>query len=287
MVALLEKLKSAVEDFAAKEEKLNHDFQVQTAAQAKAFEAASKDQALQHDEGLARAEADFASQKEKCRAAFDRRKRRINEAHKTLRRQAMDGVSTQEGRRKHKLQEGAIRAERRRDADLANAAARLEEFRQRLAQSGEALARLEKSARKAFRGFGKFRRLLSLKRKWPEPDLSPGEDKLFEEWREVEAQTAAALKRLRMNPLWWLKRFLPPVWLLLILGVLRFVLPPNLLPQSALVTGPFPTKFDLVLLGLMVFRIVIYLSSKQIVAAAAHTIASDLAKARRFHEACY
>ena len=69
------------------------DFQVQTAGQAKAFEAAPKDQALQHDEGLARAEADFASQKQKCQAAFDRRKRRINEAHKTLRRQAMDGVA--------------------------------------------------------------------------------------------------------------------------------------------------------------------------------------------------
>src|SRR5437879_10635545 len=121
MLALLDRLKGAVEDFAAREEKLNHEFRVKAAAEAKAAEAAAKEQEAQHSNELAKAEAEFAVQKQRCQSNFDKRRWRINEAHKRLHKRALEEVSAQEGRRKHKLQESAIEAEHRRDADLASA----------------------------------------------------------------------------------------------------------------------------------------------------------------------
>ena len=44
MLALLDALKGAVEDFAAREEKLNHDFQTRSAAELNAFESARLEQ---------------------------------------------------------------------------------------------------------------------------------------------------------------------------------------------------------------------------------------------------
>ena len=61
----------------------------------------------------------------------------------------MEGTDL-EGRQKHRLQTSAMAAEHKRDADLANAAATLENFKIKLAESREAFVLLEKTARERF-----------------------------------------------------------------------------------------------------------------------------------------
>ena len=68
--------------------------------------------------------------------------------------------SEREGELKQQIRKNSTEAERRRDTELANAAAAFEGFQQKLDESDEDFARLEKSARRAFRGYGLFRRLL-------------------------------------------------------------------------------------------------------------------------------
>ena len=286
-LALLDRLKGAVEDFAAREEQLNHDFRVRSAAEAKAFDAASKEQEAEQSDVLARAEAGFAARKSKCQSSFDQRKRRINEAHKRLHKSALEDVSAQEGGRKHRLQESAIEAERRRDADLAGAAAQLEQFNQRLAESSQSLSLLERRAYRAFRGFWKFRRLLSPSRQGPEPNLPADGQQLFEQLQQLEERAGAGLKRLRKMPLVWAKRLLPPVWLLLVVlgGSFAWTLP--VLHPAGTPARAFPTRFDFCLLTLMVLRTIVHLCAKHQAAATATAVAADVASARRLLETGY
>src|SRR5205085_11173248 len=138
-------------------------------------------------------------------------------AHKTLRRTAADAVTEFEGRRKHKLQQNAIDAERRRDADLAANTAAVKDFKEKLNQlRDQDFALLEKSIRSAFRGFGSFRRMLSPSRKWPAPDTSGDHLKLSEEIERLRQKIQNDLRRFRRLPVPALFRWFPP-WVLLLL----------------------------------------------------------------------
>ena len=66
MLALLDALKGAVEDFAAREEKLNHDFQTRSAAELDAFESAKLEQQSKQAEALAAAEAALEEERNRC-----------------------------------------------------------------------------------------------------------------------------------------------------------------------------------------------------------------------------
>src|SRR5882762_6178269 len=161
MLAFLDRLKAVVQDFAAREEKLGNEYRAKSAAEAKAFQSADEEHRLQQSVALANLEAVFHSEKEKRQGRFERRKVRINEAHKSARRRAMEKITEHEGHRKHRLQQAAIEAERRRDKDLAGATATLEEFKDKLIESVQAFSVLERTVQKAFRGYGKFRRMLA------------------------------------------------------------------------------------------------------------------------------
>src|ERR1039457_1382930 len=119
MLALLDALKGALHDFAAREEKLNGEFHARTAAEAKAFEASTEEHASRLSERFAGAETGLEAEKINCRSRFERRKARTTQAHLTCNRQVMEGTD-REGRQKHGLQTSAMGAERKRDADLAN-----------------------------------------------------------------------------------------------------------------------------------------------------------------------
>jgi len=173
MLALLDKLRGAVRDFAAREQKLNGAFRAKSAAELQAFEAAKLEQTSGLAERVDGAEAAFQTQKTQCQSGFERRKDRINRAHAAVRKRVMDGIREQEGHGKYKVQQGVMETERRRDADLAAAAAALEEFKHKLSETRDAFVLLESESQKTFRGYGKLRRLLACNRQWPEPDLSP------------------------------------------------------------------------------------------------------------------
>ena len=127
MLALLDRLESAIRTFAAREEKLNGEFRARSSATAKAFEKATEEHASQLAERIAGAEAAFEAEKHKLQSKFERRKSRITQAHRTSTQQVMEGTD-RAGRRQHQIQEGSMDTERRRDTELANAAARLENF---------------------------------------------------------------------------------------------------------------------------------------------------------------
>src|SRR5260370_37509233 len=142
----------------------------------------------------------------KGQSRFERRKVRINEAHKAARKQVGTGIGDEEGRRKHRLQENALQAERLRDADRAKATSTRDAFQLKLAQSrDEKFLRLETAARKAFGGYGRFRWLLSPDRSWPEPDLSPNENQVFAELERLHDKIEKDLQSFR-------RFFLPAVF---------------------------------------------------------------------------
>jgi len=281
-LALLAALKGAVEDFAAREEKLNHDFQTRSDAELSAFEFANVEQQSKLAAELAAAEASFEERKQKCQARFGRRKVRINQAHSVVSQQVLQEVSGQEGDLKKRVRTNSTEAERRRDAELANAAMAFENLQQKLDGSNEAFTQLEKNARKAFRAYGKFRRLLGRHKRWPEPDLSLDENRLFEEFQHLESKTREDLSQFQKILLPQIFRFLPvSLVVLLLLCAVAAVPVLQHFDRNAVSwreTGPAA-------LGLLVI-LIFYLQGRRAASPAATTLAGQFVKARRLLDAC-
>jgi S-DNA-T family DNA segregation ATPase FtsK/SpoIIIE len=285
MLALLEKLKSVVQDFHAREDKLDLDYRVRINNEKRTFNTATKEHAQQQTERLANAEIEAQDELARWSSRFDRRKVRINEAHKKLRRKAVDDVTEHEGRRKHRLQQNALEAEKRRDTDLANASTALKEFKEKLAVSQQEFANLEAEASRTFRSYRKFRQLLSPNLQWPEPDFTPDEYQLFDQLGQLQTRVREGLTRFRGMFLANTVRLIPPAWLLtlLLLALGGWVLAaPSAAPSLNSIRIP-----ALAIAALIVIRVVAFLIAQQQAAPTAKSVASDLAKARRLHDACY
>ncbi len=281
MLALLDRFQGALQDFAAQEDKLSGEIGARTSAETKAFEAATQAHESRLSERIAEAETGLQTERKNCRAKFESRKARIAQAHLTCNRQVMEGTDL-EGRRKHQLQTSSMGAERKRDADLANAAATLEDFNIKLAARREAFVLLEKTAGSAFRGYGAFRRLLSPHRPWPEPNLPPAEDQLFDEFNRLESQTRDDLNRFKKIPLPRIFKYLP-MWLLAILLLLIFGAAIPLLHHRGLNTIFYWVKAAALVL-VWVVALVIHQHGKRQAGPAASAIAASLAKARQLHD---
>jgi hypothetical protein len=290
MLALVDRLKSIVQDFRAREDKLDLDYRVRINNEKKAFDTASKEQSQRHSEQLTNAEIEAQNDYARWISRFDRRKVRINEAHKKLRRKAVDGVTEHEGRRKHKLQQGALEAEKRRDTDLANASTALKEFKAKVATSQQEFANLEAEASRTFWGYRKFRRLFSPNLQWPEPDFSPDEYQLFEQLGQLQNKVRDGLNRFRGMFLPNAVRLIPPAWLLVILALLGLG---GWYYVGTNVTHTGAPSWNLARIpaycmgALILVRVFLFLIAQQQATPTARTVASDLAKARRLHDACY
>ena len=289
MLALLERLKSVVQGFRAREDKLDLDYRVRINNEKRALETATKEHSQRQSEQLANAEIEAQNDYAHWTTRFDRRKVRINDAHKRLRRKAVDDVTEHEGRRKHRLQQNALEAERRRDTDLANASTALKGFKEKLAGSQQEFANLEAEASRTFRGYSKFRKLLSPNLQWPEPDFSPDEHQLFEQLGQLQANVRDGLAQFRGKFLPNAVRFVPPAWLLI---VVLLALGSWVLGAPSITHAPGPSWNSiripaLCIAALMVIRVAAFLIAQQQSTPSARAVASDLAKARRLHDACY
>ena len=194
----------------------------------------------------------------------------------------MEGTD-REGRHKHWLQKSTVDAERQRDASLSNAAATLENFKIKLAASREAFAPLEKAARSAFRGYGKFRRLLAPHQHSPEPALPADEDQLLEEFRRLEADIRNELNRFEKILLPRIFKYLP-MWLLTILLLLAFGVSVPLLHHRGLNAISYYWVTGAALVFVWVIVLMIHQHGKRLAGPAASAIAANLAKARRLHD---
>src|SRR6516225_1463374 len=139
MLALLDALKNAVEDFATREEKLNQEFETRSTVELNAFESAKLEQQSGQAAELAAAAAALEEDKRQRHTRFDRRKGRINRAHSALSQRVLEEGSEQEGALKQRIRRNSTEAEQRRDADLASAARNFEEFQQKLNENGAEL----------------------------------------------------------------------------------------------------------------------------------------------------
>src|ERR1035438_7043880 len=129
MLALLDALKKNVRDFAAREEKLESEFRVQTAAGLRDF--ADRNQAQEAAAMAQDLDAAMAlkNEKDQCQLRFERRKAWINSAHAAVSRRVMNQIGEQDTQWKDRTQQGVQQAEIRRDEELANASATRSEER--------------------------------------------------------------------------------------------------------------------------------------------------------------
>ncbi|MBC8096992.1 MAG: hypothetical protein H7Y43_14390, partial [Akkermansiaceae bacterium] len=280
-LALLNQIKDLVQDFAAREEKLNLEFRTRTAAEEKAFEAASVEHSTRHAETLAQSETAFTHAIARHEARFQTRKNWISHSHMESRRRALDAIRDQEDKRKYKVQEGTLSAEKRREADLASAAAALEDVNARLVQSEASLAQLGRAVRYAFSGYGQITRMLS-QPITVQVEATPDENKLLNQAHDLQAGIQRQLENFNGRGLAKVFRFFPlglSIIILVVGGVLLSPLVENF-------GGGVPWReigIGAVALGvvLMICRIVGSAQAKPI----ASTIATDLARIQNLHAA--
>ena len=282
MLAVVDALKDAVEDFAAREEKLNQELEIRSAAELNANESAKQEQQAKQADALAAAEAALAEEKKRGNARFEIRKVKINRAHSMLSQRVFEEGSEQEGELKTKIRKNSAEAERRREAELADAAAAFENLQKKLDESGETFARLEKSARWVFRGYGRFRRLRRLRKSDSEPGFSQDENQLFEEFQRLESKTREDLKGFRKILSLRIFRVLPVSLVALFwLGAATAVPVLQHFGQNT-VSWPETVPAVLVLSVILFF----YFLGRSTANPAAGVIAGQLKEARRLLDAC-
>ena len=284
VLELLQQLGGVVRDSVGKEDKLTHEFRTRGAAETQRHETALAELEAQLSAAVSQADAGFNTAKERLQALYAWRKDRITRAHKSSHKQRLAEVEDREGRRKYELQRGLMQRDRTRETDLANAAATLEAFRGRLAESQAALDGLEGLADQSFRGYAKFRRRLTERADASPLDLTADENRLDEELCGWLHKTQEELGRFR-------KRFLPlifrclSIWLLLVGLALGSV---GLVPLLAHYGHPefsYPHAGG-VFAGLVVLFVFLHQLGQRQAEPAARAIIQALHKGRRMHEAC-
>jgi hypothetical protein len=283
MLARLDALKNVIRDFTAREEKLNGEFRVQSSAALNAFAARNQAQESAAAALETNAAAALEAEKHRCNLRFERRKVWINRAHAAVSKRVMNEIGAQDSQWKERTQQGVQAAGQQRELELAEARATFENFQKKLGEAGDDLTRLETAARGAFRGYGKFQRLLAPDRPWPEPDFSPDENALFAELQRVLAKINGDLDRFKAILLPKVFRFLP-VWivslLLLAIAAAGFVLPRfgwNFISQIEAVVAFIA----------LVAVVAVYWFGGRTAAPAATAIAGDIAKGRRLYDGCH
>jgi len=220
MLALLDTLKNTIRDFVAREEKLNNDFHVQTAIAANELAVKSEAQESTASGHMMDAETALETERSRHQARFEKRRERVSRAHASLSKRVLNEVTDLDSQWNQKAQRNVVEMERQRETELAQSAAALENFRQKSDDAEVSLDQLKKAVRGAFRGYGRFRRLLAAGRSWPEPDLSANHDLLYEEFQRLQVKISDDLARFQSFLFPRIFRFVP-IWLvgLLILGV--------------------------------------------------------------------
>ena len=282
MLALLDALKGAVRDFVAREEKLESDFRVQSAAAASALIAQNEAQETAAFELESNADDAMEAEKSRLQSRFEQRKARISHAHTAVSQRVTGAITECDAIWKERTQQGVAAAEIHRDEALVNATTDYNNFQQNLVAAGEELARLEAAARSKFYGYGKFRRLLAPGRAWPEPDLKPDHNALFSELQKLQEKTDGNLKRFGKFPLPVIFKFLP-VWLLsvLLLGVAAAN------PVLAHFRRNDISRLEAgIALGGFFLVVIIFFLGGRAAAPLATAIAADVAKMRRLFDAC-
>jgi S-DNA-T family DNA segregation ATPase FtsK/SpoIIIE len=213
---LANRLKGTVQEFAAREAQLNQEFRVKLARERLRQEEAASGELKRLEEQREQAEAGFQTAKLAAETLHERRKALITRARTTSKEQTLKRIEGRTGAQKYELQKQLMQAERERDGALAHAAATRDQFKNDLAVEHENLVGLEKAARGAFRGYGKFRRQLARAGKRTGTEAMPDGTRLVDDIRGLLKEGRTELERFRKLPLPLIFSFLPPGLLLLL-----------------------------------------------------------------------
>jgi DNA segregation ATPase FtsK/SpoIIIE, S-DNA-T family len=273
-LALLEKLRQTIRDFAAREEKLESDYHGRSGAALKRYETQSEQLDIDAEAAHTAAEAGLQTKRKEAQARTDKRKDRIELAYKNARNRASQKAEDQDTNWRGQVQGGLAEAEEKRNADLAATATANESFREKFAQADEAFRHLEKNARRAFHVSGKFRRLLRHPAMEDANTAFDGEG-FFTRLQKLQAQVENDLKQFEKDPLPRLFRFVP-VWPLAIV-LLAVVVAHLVLPHFGF--HAVSTPIAVAALGVFVLLVVMAFLAAHTAAPAAAAVADDLAKA--------
>ena len=278
---LLESLRGVVRDFAAREEKLEQDFQAKVRAARHRRDTGTAEAEESLAAQITDIEAQFQAAREHAEARFRQRKAQIAEATRVSRKRRLEQAESREGTRKHRLQTETLQNKRNRESGLANAERAWQEFKDALAADETQLAALENKARRVFAGYGKFRRLLRNAPAKSSPDLMRDEYQLTTELRQLLSQAGQDLDRFRgrLLPAFFRWRW---IWALLVLAQLPLV---PLLQNFGLASFSYAEAEGSVI-GLFVVGFVLHQVGKSQSEPLARQIASALGKARRLCEVC-
>jgi hypothetical protein len=282
VLALLDALKDAVRDFVAREEKLNSEFRVQSAAELTAFNRRNEVLGATADARELHAASKLEMAKTHLQSRFEKRRSRINRAHAAVSQRGLDDIRASDVGWRDRTQQGVRSAELHRDQELANTTTAHETFQQNLATAGEELARLETAAHGAFRGYGQCRRLLATSRPWPEPDLSSDANILFGGLQKLQLKISADLGRFEKILLPKLFKFVP-IWLVAVLLLGVAAADPVLAKLGRNLVSH--VEAGMALAALFVVGIIYFLGGRS-AAPLATTIAGDVAKMRRLFDTC-
>ena len=283
MLALLDTLKGVVRDFAAREEALNHEFRTRTNAELNAFETKNRSLEAGLAANSAAAETALEAEKNRREAWFRKRQAALSRAHVAAKQRLGDDVNEQERQSNERNRENSTLAERRRDQALADSVTQHEAFQLKLTAGSTTLEQLAKAAGGAFRGNGKFRRLLAPDYPWPEPDFARSEYELFAEWEQLEKKIRATLKQFQKFPAPRIFKY-APVWFL------------TLLLLSLAAAGPvlahfgfhnFPAWLPVAAVAALVGVWGFYWLGMRAAQLLAGEIAGGVARARRLFDGCF
>jgi S-DNA-T family DNA segregation ATPase FtsK/SpoIIIE len=226
-VGLLDNLRRTVREFAAAEERTAREYRAKTDAIEKRLKDELETHEAEFTQKIADVETEFNAAQEGLRARYERRKTRITRAQHSSQRQGLQRVEKDEGRKKYPIQKGLLDTKRNREEALKQNEARLADFHAQLEHDRAAFLELEERARRALRGYGRFRRQLREFSALPEIPVLEDEQKVLDELGRLHQQATNDLAKFRRFFAPRLFSYLP-LWLWAVLiamgaGVLPYV----------------------------------------------------------------
>ena len=280
-MGLVDTLKATIEDIGARATKLHEDLNLTIAREGRRHDASREEQSKQLSAAILKAEADFQDAKAAAQARFEQRKTWIGRAYQNGREQALKKIDERLGGRKYELQKSMLQADKDRESALAATATSSREFQARLALEQETLAGLERSAQKAFKGYGGFRRRFLSAYETSQVDVSGDHERLFAAMLEQIAKAKQHRDKLRRHLLLPIFKYLL-VWVVVAAAVLALV------PLQVQVGGhvlSYP-QAAIAAVGMFVLVLILRFIAQATASPTVEALSSSLAAARRLHDAC-
>jgi DNA segregation ATPase FtsK/SpoIIIE, S-DNA-T family len=284
VIALLDRLRNTVRDFAARESALRQKLERQAAAAVRDLDRASREEATRVAEANARLQETAEAAHAQSESSFESRRLRIRQAEQACRKRAMAAVDHEEGRAKYQLQKATLQAERRRDFELANATAVWEEFNARWLETRDGFLDLERKAHRAFVGYDRFQQWLLQPDVPLENGSSGNENELLTALEGMRTSVETELDRFRRFPLVRAFRW-APIWPLLAVLVVGHAAVLFVMPQLGW-TLATPQQTGLSLGISLAFVLALYWLSQRQATPVARRIAADLNRARQLLVVC-